>query len=145
MATSQIDKQIQDRIDSFLGELSGLVRQAALESVAEALGGNTVTAPARRGPGRPRKTTANSEAAAKKTASRRSGKRLRRTAADIEATKGDILKYLKANPGSGMENISAALKMATKDVRGPMLKLATAKKVRMTGQKRGAKYFVNGR
>jgi len=141
MATSQIDKQIQDRIEAFLGELSGLVRQAAIESVADALGG----AAPKRGPGRPRKTTASSEAAAKKTATRRKGKRIRRTAADIEATKGDILKYLKANPGSGMESISAALKMPTKDVRGPMLKLAAAKKVRMTGQKRGAKYFVKGK
>ena len=145
MATSQIDKQIQDRINSFLGELTGLVRKAALESVAEALGGEIAAAPTRRGPGRPRKTTASSEAGAKKTATRRKGKRIRRTAADIEATKADILKHLSANPGSGMESISAALKMATKDVRGPMLKLAAAKKVRMTGQKRGAKYFVKGR
>ena len=144
MATSQIDKQIRERIDAFLEELRELVRAAAVEAVREALGGDG-SVRVRRGPGRPRKSEADKTAGATKTARRKKGKRARRTAADIEKTKADILKYLKANPGSGMELISAALKMKTKDVRGPMLKLAAAKEVRMTGQKRGAKYFVKGR
>ncbi|MFM7297727.1 MAG: hypothetical protein ACKO4Q_10970, partial [Planctomycetota bacterium] len=57
MSTTQLDRQIQDRIQAFLTELSGLVRQSALEAVQVALGGG-VAAPARRGPGRPRKNAA---------------------------------------------------------------------------------------
>ena len=39
MSTSSVDRQIQDRIQSFVAELSGLVRRSAVEAVQAALGG----------------------------------------------------------------------------------------------------------
>lgn len=141
MAESQIEKQIRERIDVFLEDISELVRAAAVEAVGKALGGD-VLAPTQRGPGRPRKSATGGTGATPKTGRRKKRQRVYRTTAQIEAIKADIVAHLKANPGERMEHISAALKMPTKDVRGPMLKLAAEKKVRMTGQKRGARHFV---
>jgi hypothetical protein len=51
MPTPNLDHDIRSRIDSFLGELSLLVKRQALEAVHAALGEATTV---RRGPGRPR-------------------------------------------------------------------------------------------
>jgi hypothetical protein len=154
MSTTQLDRQIQDRIQAFLTELSGLVRQSALEAVQVALGGG-VAVPARRGPGRPRKNAAagpiaaaapagaaggKSPAPAGKRGSK--GKRAKRTSADVDATAAALLAYVAANEGQSIEQIGKGMGVATKELKLPVIKLLEAKKLKTQGKKRGTKYFA---
>lgn len=128
MPKSTLDREIRTCIDQFVEELSALVRQAAVDSVAAALGG---AAPARRrGPGRPRKA-----------ASKR-GKRTRRSAGSLDAAAAKVLSHIKANPGSGVTGIAAALRTSSKNLRLPIQKLLEERAVRTTGQRRGTKYHA---
>lgn len=137
MATSKIDNEIRERIDSFIGELSQLVKDAALEAVQEALGGGQ--APARRS--NTKKTSGDTVATARKAAQRK-GKRHRRTAADLENMADRIFDHVKSNPGQRMEVISAALGERTYDLRRPLEQLKTEKVFKTTGQKRATQYYV---
>ncbi len=148
MSTTQLDRQIQDRIQAFLTELSGLVRQSALEAVQAALGGG-VAAPARRGPGRPRKNAAAAPiAAAAPTGTAPAGKparrakRAKRTSADVDATAAALLTYVAANEGQSIEQIGKGMGVATKELKLPVIKLMEAKKLKTKGQRRGTKYFA---
>jgi hypothetical protein len=157
MSTTQLDRQIQDRIQAFLTELSGLVRQSALEAVQAALGGG-VAAPARRGPGRPRKNAAAGPIAAaaptgaaggKSSASSvpagkpaRKGKRAKRTSADVDATAAALFAYVAANEGQSIEQIGKGMGVPTKELKLPVIKLMEGKKLKTKGQRRGTKYFA---
>lgn len=143
MTTTEIDQEIRNRIDVFLGEISELVREAALEAVREALGsekGVTVR------PGRRPKASASSTGSIAKarTAARRKGKRLRRTMADLEKMSERIYAHVKANPGCRMEDISKALGEDTYDLRRPLDMLKEKRKFKVTGNKRATQYFVRG-
>ena len=154
MSTTQLDRQIQDRIQAFLTELSGLVRQSALEAVQAALGGG-VAAPARRGPGRPRKNAAAGPIAAAAPASAAGGKssasapagkparrakRAKRSSADVDATAAALLAYVAAHEGQSIEQIGKGMGVATKELKLPVIKLMEAKKLKTKGKKRGTKY-----
>ena len=138
-----VNSQLDSTIQSFVAEISGLVRVAALEAVRDALGGGAP--PARRGrpvgsgrkPGRP----ANATVAARPT---RGGRRLRRSGADVEATAGKFLAFVKANDGKRLEEISKGLGIGTADLKLPAQKLLAAKAVKTTGAKRGTMYHVGG-
>lgn len=138
MANNNIDKEIRLRIDSFIGELSQLVKDAALEAVQDALGGNT---PIRRTNTAKASEDSNSASTARKTAKRK-GKRHRRTAADLENMASRIFDHVKSNPGQRMEAISAALGEQTYDLRRPLEQLKTEKAFKTTGQKRATQYYV---
>ena len=139
MATSNIDKEIRDRIDSFLEELSELVKEAALEAVHDALGGKSGSTPARRSTAT--KSPTGSVSTARKAAKRK-GKRHRRTAADLEKMGERIFEHVKSNPGCRMEEISAALGERTYDLRRPLEQLKTENAFKTTGQKRATQYYL---
>ncbi len=141
MAHVNTEKQTQDRVQSFVNELTGLVRQAALEAVQEALGG--VAAPKRRG--RPRK--AKRAPARRKTVKRKAkktGKRAKRSGAQVEAIAARVLAHVKKKPGQSVTEIAKTLRRTPKDLQLPIRKLIADKKLRTTGQKRGTKYFAGG-
>ena len=136
MAHNDLDSVIRSRIEAFLAELTALVRQAALESVREALGGG---APAlRHGPGRPRK--AGAERGARSAPGGR-GKRVKRTAADMEGLTQRILEHVRKHPGQGASQIGTALRLSTKELQLPVRKLLASRKLKTTGRKRSTKYF----
>jgi hypothetical protein len=137
MPTSTIDTAIRHEIDQFLTTISGLVRQAAVEAVKEALGatGPSVATPARRGPGRPRKAPAG-------TTPTKPGKRGRRSAADVEQVAGQVLAYVQGHPGERLEEIGRGLKVDTAGLKGPIKVLLGTGRLRTEGQKRGTKYFA---
>jgi len=136
-----INAQLDSTIQSFVSEISSLVRVAALEAVRDALGGGE--SPARRGrpagsgrkPGGPAK-------AAMPARPTRGGRRLRRSGEDVEATAEKILAFVKANDGKRLEEISTALKIPTADLKLPAQKLLAAKAVKTTGAKRGTMYHL---
>ncbi|HTJ81793.1 MAG TPA: hypothetical protein VL400_08705 [Polyangiaceae bacterium] len=138
---SSLNNQIRDCVDSFVRELEGLVRQAAIDSVAQALGGSSAarsSAPAARSPGRP----AGRPAAAPKAAS---GGRKRRTAKEIDSLAQTILEFIEKNPGRRAENIKAALRIPASDWPLPVKKLLDEGRLSTKGEKRATEYFVKKR
>lgn len=121
---SNVENQIQQRVEAFVAELSELVREAALEAVSGALGGNG--APRARG-GR------------RASAGRRKGEK--RTAQAMEQMKVALLAQIKKTPGSGIEAIGKSLGIATRDLALPIRKLIAKKAIRRRGRKRATKYF----
>jgi hypothetical protein len=127
MAQSDINGQIRAAVESFVHELTGLVRSAAIDSVSAALGGGQATRAARAPSRAPRAA---------------SGGRNRRASDQIEKTSSRLQDYIKGHPGQGMEQIKKALNMSTKNLRLPVRKLLAARKVKVTGQKRATRYFA---
>ena len=141
MPTPTLDQEIQSRIQFFLAELSDLVKMAALGSVHAALGGEPGPR-MRRGPGRPRGSGKRGPGRPRKAAAARMGKRIRRSAEDLEAIAARVLAHVKANAGHRLEQIGAALKTDTAILKRPIANLLAVKHLRTEGQKRGTKYFA---
>ena len=137
MANNPLDRQIRARIDSFLAEMSGLVKLSALDAVRTALGQG---APPRRGPDRPRKVSFQVGKRPGRIASR--GLSGKRTSAQVDATAARLLTEIRSKPGRRLEEIGAALKTPTSNLKLPIAKLMAARKLKTKGQKRGTKYFV---
>ena len=124
-----IQKQISARVDSFVAELSHLVRQAALEAVNQTLGGNGST------PGRGRRQVARVPRVA---ARGRGGKRSPKALASLT---GKLGSAIAARPGLRIEEIGKRMGARTKDLALPIRKLLASGAIRRTGQKRATKYF----
>jgi hypothetical protein len=139
MKPTSTDRELRDRIDAFVVEISNLVRISALEAVHAALG-STLGAPAapaaKRGPGRPPKSASAPAASAPKASG---GKR---SPEAVLKTADAVLAYIKAHPGQRLEEIGKGVKMPTKDLKLPIQKLFDAKSISTKGVKRGTKYFV---
>jgi hypothetical protein len=135
VATTSLDRDLRARIDAFVAELTATVKASALESVNQALGNGG--APARRGPGRPRKNIANGAAAPA-----RRGRDGKRSSEDVQGMADQVLAHIKANEGQRLEEISAGLGIASKELKLPVQKLFAAKAIKTKGQKRGTKYFA---
>ncbi|MCK6447909.1 MAG: hypothetical protein L6Q99_16065 [Planctomycetes bacterium] len=125
--------QIRQKIAAFVTEIETLTRQAALEAVQAALGG--VAAPARAA--RP-----SAPSAPRKPAPRAKGGK--RTPEQVAADAEKILAFVKSNAGCSAEQIQAGLGLSKKDIALPLLRLREEKRVKITGQKRGTKYFAGG-
>ncbi|MBK8180546.1 MAG: DNA-binding protein [Planctomycetes bacterium] len=145
---NQINSQIEARVAAFVQELTGLVRVAALEAVAGALG-QQVAGGARRGRPRgsknkPSGNKASGSSAAAPAAKRpgKQGKRGKRTPEEVEAMGARVVDHVKKNPGIGVESIAKAFQLPSKELALPILRMLAAKKLRTTGQRRGTKYFV---
>jgi hypothetical protein len=125
---SEIDSQIRQRIESFVGELSSLVRRTALDSVREALAGGG------RSGQRPGGAVSRSRA-----------KGAKRLSTEIESTARSVIDWVQKNPGQGVEKIARGLSTSTKELTLPIKKLLGSKKLRSQGQKRATKYFADGK
>lgn len=138
---NDLDSQIQRRIEEFAKEMSELMRQAALESVREALGGGTAAPAPRRGrpPGR---KAGGGKTAAKKTRKGKGKRGAKRTAAELQALEDNFLKEVKKQGGRRIEEISKELGVTTKDLALPVRKLMADKQIKTTGQKRATRYFA---
>ena len=133
MAKSSLNSEIRNRIDAFAEELAGLVRQAAFESLHEALGADGGQI-GRRRPGRPKGTR-------RKTGARR-GRPGRPPSAATEALTPKVLAHVKANDGASVSEIASALKKQSAAVKPAIARLLAEKKLRKTGQRRGTKYHA---
>ncbi len=129
------DAQLRARIDAFVADLSTLVRRAALEAVAGALG-SPAPAPAKRGPGRPPKAAPSAAPAPRR------GKRAKRTPEDVAKMGEAVVAYVAKQPGQSVEQIGKALGVKTKELALPIIRMVEAKKLKTKGQKRGTRYFV---
>ncbi len=130
---ADVDAKIRASVEAFVAELSGLVQEAALEKVSEAIAGAKTTTPSRRR-GAPRAAAA----AARPQRGSRGGKR---TAEEIESQASEITAFVTKNPGSGVEAIAAGLGTSSKELTLPIKKLLSTKALTRKGQKRATKYF----
>jgi len=145
---SDIEKELQHRVDTFVSELSSLIRRQALEAVENVLkkgehGGHA--APVRRGPGRPPKSAAAVGRPAKAPAvkplaasKRRAGEK--RTPQALAQITEQVYNYIRSNGGQGVEQIAKALQTSTKELTLPIRKLIADKKISSKGQKRATRY-----
>ncbi len=156
---SNAENNIKNRVDAFVNDLSDLIRQSALEAVAEALkkGGEvTAAAPVARRPGRPAKVVeapvaakpagkpgrpakAASAASSAAAAKRRAGEK--RSPVLLAQVTEQVGNHIKSNPGQGVEQIAKALSTTTKELTLPIRKLLGDKKITSKGQKRATRYF----
>jgi len=130
---------IRSLVENFTNELTQVIRRAALEEVHAklTLAIGDVSAPKRRGPGRPRATVRKGAV--------RTGKRGRPgkfTPEQMEKHGASILALLKKSPGARSAQLAAAMKMDADTLRIPLKALMAAKKIKVKGQKRGTKYFA---
>jgi hypothetical protein len=153
MPPTHLDSEIRALIDQFTSKFRELLGLAALGSVQLALeaGVGTPIAPARRGPGRPRGSgKATGEATAKRGPGRPpkvkapTGRRIRRSAEDVEEVAEQIHGYVLAHPGSRLEEIGRGLGTDTAGLKLPVKELMGSGRLRTEGQKRGTKYFAGG-
>src|SRR5688572_22861974 len=152
MNTSHLDSEIRALIDQFTGKFRELLGLAALGSVQMALeaGVGTPVATARRGPGRPRGTLKPASVMSAKrgrppAAKSAPGRRTRRSSADVEEVAEQVLGYVRAHPGSRLEEIGRGLRTDTAGLKLPVKELVTSGRLRTEGQKRGTKYFAEGK
>jgi hypothetical protein len=155
-----IEDEIRSKTEAFAADLAVLVRRAALEAAASALGGAApqgaaVKVAVKRGRGRPRKSVAPAPVARAARsgrsvpASRAAGKRItrerapgeKRPPAELAKLTEKLGDYIKAHPGLRMEAIGKALGAPTRELNLPIKKLLAAKKIRSEGHKRATEYF----
>jgi hypothetical protein len=128
---SDLQREIADRVSNFVSEITRLARQAAMDTLSNALqseGG--------RGRGRP---AATASAAPRRG---RLPKGAKRSPAELEEIVAALHGHIKSNPGQRMEQIKKALGFSTKDLVLPVKKLIEAGAVRAEGQKRSTTYHA---
>lgn len=142
MPKSNIESELRSRVEAFVADLTEIIHQAALASVHEAIEGTMgISAPARRGPGRPRKAGKAARKATKR-ASAKNGGRARRSPEELEQLSSGFLSYVQANPGQRLGEIGAGMGIDTKELKRPVTLLLEAGSIRTEGQRRGTKYFA---
>jgi hypothetical protein len=129
---TKLDQELRSMCDDFANRLTLTVRRSVLEQVVAAMGGNGVT---KRGPGRPRGSGRGPGRP------RGSGKR---SPEQVAAHAERIASYVRANPGSRLEQIATGLGTGSQELKLPVVKLLASKTLRKTGQKRGTMYFARG-
>ncbi len=120
---SDLERRLRARVEAFVGELTEIVREEALEEVANALGAATTRV----------------RQAAKPPKSAR-GRAPKRTQDDLSALEAKIIKHVGKNPGSGAREIAQAFGLTTADITLPLRRLVVGRKLRTKGQKRGTQY-----
>ena len=129
---SNFEQQINQRVQSFVAEITELARRQALETLSSALEGAGLIGRgrgARNGAGR------RGRAALATTAGGR------RSADQIDATCRALLDEIGSRPGQRIEQIGSAIGMRTKDLALPIRKLVGQKQIRTEGQRRATRYF----
>src|ERR1700689_4358468 len=126
---------LRDLADSFASAVLQAIRGASLEELLGEAGGG-----ARRGPGRPPKSTAGPTALATPRA-RESGRLARRSPEQIAKALDQVVALVKTKKdGLRAEQIRAALKMQSKEMPRVLQEGLAKKKLKAKGRKRATTY-----
>jgi len=126
-----IDNEIEHRVSAFVSELTALVRQAAVDAVADVLGS-----------AKPRAARTGAATVPSAKPGRAAAIRGKRTPEQIAATLDSVLGYIKSHANARSEKIRDALKLPKPVMLDSLARLRDAKKIRMRGVKRAATYSV---
>jgi hypothetical protein len=137
MANSQVSEQVRSRVESFVAELSDLIRRSAMETVQQALAGGD-EAPRR---GRRGAVGGRRGGAVVARATRARAKGAKRSPDELEKLTGQLLSYVKSNPGQRIEQIADGMGTSTKELNLPAKKLLGTKSIKTRGHKRATQYF----
>ena len=137
MNSKQIDAEIRARVEAFVADLSGLVDEAALTAVQEAIAGAGIAGTTTRK--RSSKKRSTKKRASKKRSTKKRG---RRAAAPSAAALDKVHGWVKANKGCSVGAIAEGVGMAGPATKKAVAALLEAKRLRKTGQRRGTKYFA---
>lgn len=132
MAKTDIDDRIRGMLEAFAGDLANLIRESAMQSVRDALGGESTGRGGRRSGG-------GGMAAA--PASRRLAKGAKRPPDEIVNLTAQLLDYVKGHKGERIEQIAKGMGVSTRELNLPVKKLIAGKSIRTRGQKRATQYF----
>ena len=130
---SNIDAAILDAVESFVEQLEGLIRRAALESVHAALDGGSQEL--RRG--------SKVGPTAKALMSKGFKKGAKRTPEELDALVNKFHSYVGKHPGQGIEQIGIGLGVSTKTLILPVNKLHSEKRIGTKEHKRATTYFAS--
>jgi hypothetical protein len=155
---SNSENRIRELVDSFVNELSQVIRDTAVTDILTVLDGlapehrsRTVRPSAtRRKVGRPRKTEAAPKEEVKprpqkgrkvksRPAARKPGEK--RSPEEIARTTAKLLAHVEAHPGQRIEEIGKQLAVATRDLALPVQRLMAQKRISTKGKRRATKYF----
>jgi hypothetical protein len=142
---SDIESELQSLVSQFVNDLSALVRQQALEAVAETLRVGTPVAHAPKKAGKPAPVAkapvkaAGRPAKAAAAPKRKAGEK--RKPEELAKLVEQLAEYIKGNPGKGVEDIAKGMNTSTKELTLPIKKLLNDKRIGSKGQKRATKYF----
>jgi hypothetical protein len=128
---STVESEIRSRLESFVQDLTAMIRASAMELVRDALG--------RQG-GAPRRRAGARRASTVVTSARRP-KGAKRDPEVLAALTEKLGAFIKKTPGQRIEQIGKALGTPTKELALPVKKLTAAKKISTKGQKRATTYF----
>ena len=128
---SNSDTAIREAVEAFVEQLSGLIRQSALESVQSLLAGGA--GPSRRGSKGARVPT---------LAARGKRKGAKRTPEELDALVKKFHTHVAKHPGQRIEQIGQILAIPTKELALPVKRLMSEKKLSSKGQKRATTYFA---
>jgi len=134
MATkSNIEQEIQQRVAAFAAELGNLIRQSVFTNLQQTLGmGGTVAAAA----------SAAAPAAPQAKAGKAKGKPGRPKGSGGAASADAILAYVKANPGSRIEQIAKGVGKSTAALKNAVGRLVAEGALAKAGQRRGTNYSI---
>ena len=129
-ANIDIDTRIRGMIESFAGQLAALIRESAMETVRDALGGG----------GRGKRSSSDRGVSAVSFGGARL-KGQKRDPEELSKLRDRLLDFIKGNPGLRIEQIADGLKTSTRELNLPAKKLIAEKLVKTRGQKRATRYF----
>ncbi len=134
---SDVENELRVRVDSFVHELSALIRRQALAAVEDVLKSSRAGGtPAKRARTAPAVATRAPKVVASK---RKPGEK--RSPEEIQAVTTQLLTYVKSNAGQRVEEIASGLSTSTKELTLPIRKLLKDKKLTAKGQKRATRYY----
>ncbi|MFZ5894530.1 MAG: DNA-binding protein [Myxococcota bacterium] len=139
MANSSVSDQVRSLVETFVAEMSDLIRRSAMETVQVALAGGE-------GPRRGRRGAPAGRRGVPALPAGRGGARLRakgakRSPDELEQLTEQLLAYVKSNPGQRIEQIAEGMGTSTKELNLPAKKLIGSKALKTRGHKRATQYF----
>ncbi|HEY3501082.1 MAG TPA: hypothetical protein VGK73_40590 [Polyangiaceae bacterium] len=118
---------VRARIDTFVEDLTILIRAATVDAVADALEAQS-------------RVTAHSGGSSRYRGARAKG--AKRDPEVLAALTEQLASHIGENPGQRIEEIGKALGIATRELVLPVRKLVAAKRVSTQGQKRSTTYHL---
>ena len=128
---AQSDQELRELVDTFVSQLSDLVRRSAAEMVMAALA--SPNGAARGGKGR-------ASAPRGRPSAGRGGRRIRRSESEIESLLSKVTAYVDAHPESRAEDIKKGLGLSAAATGDALRRLISSKKLKRKGQKRSSTY-----